>query len=260
PNKFLAKLASDMDKPDGFVVIEEDEIENVLSPLPVEDIWGVGEKTASRFQELGIETIEDLWQLSEKDLVSLFGKKGKDLYYLSRGIDNRQVEVEEDVASISHERTFAASLTGDDEIFAALMEMSERVVRRMRQKNLRGRTVFIKIRYDDFETLTRSLTLDNLISRADTLYGTGKKLLKKYSLLKRPVRLLGIGISNLSEGNNIQLSLFEDREKDERLTGAIDVIKDKFGEDSIFRAKKLMASELQKQKDNNKKNEDRQEL
>ncbi|MFW5995692.1 MAG: DNA polymerase IV [Halanaerobiaceae bacterium] len=258
PNKFLAKLASDMDKPDGFVVIEEEKIKDVLAPLPVDDIWGVGEKTFSRFQELGIKTIEDLWQLSEEELVSLFGKKGKKLFYLSRGIDDRRVEVEEDTVSISHERTFASSLTDDDEISAALMEMSERVVRRMRKKGLRGRTVFIKIRYDDFETLTRSLTQDRLISRADILYETGKTLLKKYSLLKRPVRLLGIGLSNLSGDKNVQLSLFEDKEKDERLTGAIDVIKDKFGENSIFRARKLLDTELQNGNiSGDKKNEDR---
>ena len=240
PNKFLAKLASDMEKPDGFVVIEEDEILEILAPLPVKKIWGVGDKTAEKLINCGIETIGELREIPRKELAELFGKKGNDLFFLSRGIDNRPVEVGEDTSSISHERTFSTSLTKDDEIYAALMDMSEMVTRRLREKELKGRTVFIKVRYDNFDTLTRSHTLNEKIFTAESLYNTGKKLLKKYSLLKKPVRLLGIGISNLTASQNTQLSLFCDKRKDERLTGTIDSINDKFGEKTIFRAKNLI--------------------
>ncbi|MFW6035113.1 MAG: DNA polymerase IV [Halothermotrichaceae bacterium] len=244
PNKFLAKLASDMDKPDGFFIIEEDQIDNILEPLSVRKIWGVGKKSAELLESRGIKTIRDLKQLSQNDLKALFGKSGTKLYKLCRGIDNRRVSTEEEVKSISHEETFIEDLADKDSIYAHLMEMSERVSRRMRKKGLRGSTIFIKIRYADFKTYTRRSTIADFINDTDTIYRVGKNLVKR--LLNKPVRLLGIGVSNLKKNETTQLSLFDSKKKIEGITKTIDKIKDNFGEKGIFRARSLNGKDRRK--------------
>ncbi len=238
-NKFLAKLASDLDKPDGFMVIKEEEINQVLEPLPIGKLWGVGRKTEKILNELGINTIGKLKKLNQDELVAIFGKMGLQLYQLARGLDERSVEPEYAAKSISHEETFAVSVSNKNEIMACLMEMSAKVARRLRQKDLRGSTVFIKIRYDDFTTLTRRITLGSSTNSTDTIYQTGKRLLEKERLLTRPVRLLGIGIGNFSKGAQTQLSLFSNELKEYDLNKAIDRIKDRYGERGIIRARNL---------------------
>lgn len=238
-NKFLAKLASDLDKPDGFMVIKEEEINQVLEPLPIGKLWGVGRKTEEILNDLGINTIGKLKKLNQDELVAIFGKMGLQLYQLARGLDERSVEPEYAAKSISHEETFAISLSNKNELMACLMEMSAKVARRLRQKDLRGSTVFIKIRYDDFTTLTRRITLGSSTNSTDTIYQTGKRLLEKEPLLTRPVRLLGIGIGNFSKGAQTQLSLFSNKLKEYDLNKAIDRIKDRYGERGIIRARNL---------------------
>ena len=237
-NKFLAKLSSDMEKPDGFVVLREDEIEEILNPLSVSDLWGVGEKTEKILAQKGIKTVAMLKNLSLADLESLLGKQGRKLYFLARGKDKSPVNPVIEVKSISHEETFTESLVAKDKIFAVLLDLTQKVVYRLRKKNLYGTTIFIKVRYNDFRTITRRNTITCPVNNIDRIYNEGRELLERDKLLKRPIRLLGIGISNLCSNKNKQLSLFSVKNKDE-LSSTIESIKDKYGEQSIGRVRNL---------------------
>lgn len=242
-NKFLAKLASDLEKPDGFVVIRHREVDRVLEPLPVTEIYGVGQKTAVRLEEKGVETIADLKQLSRRDLISLFGKYGGELYKLARGIDNRQVQPFSETKSISNETTFKESLKDKEDILSVLMVLTEKVCRRLRSKNLRACTVFIKVKYDNMKTHTRSKTLQQAVHDTETIYRAARKLLLHSNLTRYPLRLLGVGTSSLTEDKSRQLSLFTDgkqhRQKD-RLLATVDDLKERFGEESIQRGRELI--------------------
>ncbi|HLV09626.1 MAG TPA: DNA polymerase IV, partial [Halanaerobiales bacterium] len=142
PNKFLAKLASDMDKPDGFFVIEEDRIAEILEPLSVNKMWGVGKKATKVLKNKGISTVGQLKKLSLNELSAIFDKMGIQLYYLSRGIDNRSVSQDDEIKSISHEETYSQDLKDREEIYQKLLSMAERVSRRMRKKGYKGNTIF----------------------------------------------------------------------------------------------------------------------
>lgn len=238
-NKFLAKLASDMNKPDGFFIIKENQVDEILEPLPVNKIWGVGKKTEKILKHKGIDTIARLRKISQNQLSKLLGNNGKKLYYLARGIDNRKVEVNNIIKSISHEETYQENLIDKNKIMASLMRMSSKVSRRLRLKEFLGNTIAIKVRYGDFTTYTRRITLSTYTNDIDKIYQAGLYLLEKEQLWSKPIRLLGIGVSNLSKNKQNQLSLFNDNIKDEELKKAIDGLKDRFGENSIFRARKL---------------------
>ena len=192
-NKFLAKLASDMEKPDGFFVIEEKDIDRILEPLDVGKIWGVGKRTAEILKSKGIDTIGRLKTLTIEELETLLGKNGVRLYYLSRGIDNRRVEVNNPVKSISHEETFAEDISDRNLILASLLRMSIKVSRRLRKAGLVGNTIEVKIRYGDFTTYTRSISISVGTNQTDIIYQKAIYLLEKNKLLNRPIRLLGVG-------------------------------------------------------------------
>lgn len=238
-NKFLAKLASDMEKPDGFFVIEDKDIDRILEPLDVNKIWGVGKKTAEILRSRGIDTIGRLKTLPLEELENLLGKNGIRLYYLSRGIDNRKVEVDNPVKSISHEETFAENISDKNAILSSLLRMSSKVSRRLRKAGLNGNTIDVKIRYGDFTTYTRSISIAVGTNNTDVIYQKAIYLLEKNKLLNQPVRLLGVGVSNLSPEGPEQLSLFENNQKTDDLTKTIDFIRDKFGETSLIRARNL---------------------
>ncbi|NLJ84477.1 MAG: DNA polymerase IV [Halanaerobiaceae bacterium] len=238
-NKFLAKLASDMEKPDGFFVIEDKDIDRILEPLDVNKIWGVGKKTAEILRSRGIDTIGRLKTLPLEELENLLGKNGIRLYYLSRGIDNRKVEVDNPVKSISHEETFAENISDKNAILSSLLRMSSKVSRRLRKAGLIGNTIDVKIRYGDFTTYTRSISIAVGTNNTDVIYQKAIYLLEKNKLLNQPVRLLGVGVSNLSPEGPEQLSLFENNQKTDDLTKTIDFIRDKFGETSLIRARNL---------------------
>lgn len=238
-NKFLAKLASGMDKPDGFFIINEDCVDEILEPLSVNKIWGVGKKTEEILKRRGIDKIAHLKKLSLNELEAILGKLGIQLYYLSRGIDNRSVEVGSDIKSISHEETFHEDISDRNQILSCLLRMSSKVSRRLRQHDFEGNTIFIKVRYGDFTTYTRRLTIFSATNDTDEIYKTGLRLLEREDLLKEPVRLLGIGVSNISKESRKQLSLFSDKIKEDKLSKTIDGLKDKFGNKSIIRARNL---------------------
>ena len=238
PNKFLAKLASDLDKPDGLVVVPTDAIEAFLEPLPVSRLWGVGKVSNRDLAEMGVYTIGDLRRLPEELLVSRFAKSAAHWARLARGIDDRRVVPDRDAKSISHETTFATDI-GDAEVLRSwLLELTEQVATRLRRQGLRGKTVFIKVRYADFHTVTRSESLDAPSNVTRELYVTAARLLQaQLARSPRPVRLLGMGASGITSEELEQGQLFEteDREQQRRIDTVVDSIKSRFGNRALRR-------------------------
>ena len=242
PNKFLAKLASDLEKPDGFTVIRADAVQATLDPLPVKRIWGVGRVTQARMAELGIHTICDLRSRSMDELQQAFGSSSNRYWHLARGLDDRKVEPDREAKSISHETTFATDVESMDELLAWLMELTEQVATRLRNKGVTGRTVQLKLRYHDFSTITRSHSLTAPTNQTDRLWNAARTLLTTQLPDRRlQVRLIGMGVTNLQHGGPDQLELFADEPEDAsdrgaRLDTLADEIRGRFGTDALRRA------------------------
>jgi DNA polymerase-4 len=238
PNKFLAKLASDLQKPDGFVVVDGTKINEFLDPLPVSRIWGVGRVTDKAFEKLGIRTIQQLRELPQNFLEERFGKLGTHVWKLAQGVDDRPVIPDRGAKSISNETTFPADIDQLDVLQSCLMELTEQVARRLRRSELRGRTVHIKVRYHDFETITRSQTLAAATSSTNELWQVALEMLTN-RLPDRHLcaRLLGMGVSGLESADEQQRTLFDQQKdrRDERLDEVTDQIKDRFGKRSVRR-------------------------
>jgi DNA polymerase-4 len=241
-NKFLAKIASDLDKPDGLVIIKNEEIANVLDNLSIKKIPGVGDKTAQKLNEIGIYKIKQLKNLNLSELNKLFGKNGKQLYDLIRGKDDRKVQTNEEAKSISNETTFQSDIKEMELLLKHLSQLSQKVTRRMRKKQLVGNTVFIKIKDNNFKVRTRRITVKRYIDSTDDLYKLSKQLLENVKI-KKPIRLIGVGIAGLKAKNKEQMSLFQSSENKDEFNLAIDSIKDKFGNKSIRRARDLLEKE-----------------
>ena len=210
PNKFLAKIASDIGKPDGFVVVAPHEVPSFLDPLPVSRLWGVGKVTGRVFERLNIRTIADVRRMPESELRRLLGEWGTHLHELAQGIDDRVVVPDREAKSISHETTFAVDL-GDPEILRAwLRELTEHVGWRLRRNELRGRTVQLKVRFADFKTITRARTLELPTDITDEIWKAASELLEtKVTLRGRRVRLIGVGVSGLDSAGPVQQTLFD---------------------------------------------------
>lgn len=241
PNKFLAKLASDIQKPNGFVVIRQDEVQSFLDPLPVSRLWGVGKATHATFERYGIKTIRQVREQSVEFLSDKFGKHGIQLWELAQGIYHRKVVSERKAKSVSNETTFSEDITDKTVLHAWIMQLSEQVAYRLRQKKTRGRTIQFKIRYNDFSTYTRAESLDKLTNSTRLISENAKALLDS-CLLKnsKPVRLIGVGVSGLAEeGETLpqQTDLFNpvDDEKQNEIDELTDKINQRFGKRSIHR-------------------------
>ncbi len=238
-NKLVAKIASDLEKPRGFVVVPHGREAEFLAPLPVEKLWGVGEVTATRLHEMGIFTIGQLAELPGAQLEARFGRRGHDLARQAKGVDDSAVVVEREEKSLSRETTFAEDV-GDPKLLRRwLLTLSESVARQLRRRGLHGRTVKLKLRYSDFETLTRQVTLETPTDLEQVIFDRAKALLDKAWDRNRRVRLIGVGVSKFDTEAR-QLTLFEDQdeakiEKLRRLSRSVDQIRDKYGEDAIRR-------------------------
>lgn len=238
-NKFLAKLASDLQKPDGFVIVQPNRVQEFLDPLSVERLWGVGKKTAEQLHKLNIKTVKDLRHLEKGYLTQLFGVLGNQLYQLAQGIDERLVESGRKVKSIGHETTFVKDIVDQDVLETALLKLAVNVGRRLRKEVFKGKTITLKVRYDDFRTISRSHTLPQATDIDDVIYLEARNLLREVSL-KQPIRLIGVTVNNLTAKSEDQLSLFSEPQKyNETLTKIIDLVNDKYGEKSITRARLL---------------------
>ena len=238
PNKFLAKIASDLKKPDGFVVVEPEHVREFLDPLPVERLWGVGKQGSKIFHRLGIHTIGQLRQWPLEAIKRRAGAGGELLWELAHGVDDRPVVPEREAKSISHETTFEHDISDLDLLRAWLVDLVEQVGCRLRRHGLRGRTVNLKVRFADFSTITRSLTLPEPTNLTQELWQSADHMLcRRLPPGHPPVRLLGMGVSGLDDARLIQRTFFDqpEREKLARLDAVTDQIKDRFGSTSLHR-------------------------
>jgi DNA polymerase-4 len=217
-NKFLAKIASDYQKPDGIFVIEPHKAETFVDKLPVNKFFGVGKVTSKRMEELGIKTGYDLKQWSELDLAREFGKAGISYYNFARGIDNREVESERVRKSLGAEVTFLDDLDEIVDILGALDQIAHEVQRRSEKRKFMAKTVTLKVKYSDFTIITRSKTSNNFVNSYEKLFEIGKELLLQVEdLEEKKIRLMGLTLKksdadlNLLLSEGIQLKLdFED--------------------------------------------------
>lgn len=196
-NKFLAKVASGINKPDGLTVIRPEEAEAFIASLPIERFFGVGRVTAARMRKMGIETGADLQDLDEAELVRRFGKVGRHYYRIVRGLDNRPVQPDRRRKSVGAERTFFEDIADVEEMEAEIAEIAGHVARRLERAGARGRTVTLKIKFHDFVVRTRSRTVPDVVGDPEELALLGRQLLLAPMPPDRPVRLLGLSVSNL---------------------------------------------------------------
>jgi DNA polymerase-4 len=238
PNKFVAKIASDLKKPDGFVVVEEEGIRAFLDPLPVGRIWGVGKVTGKVFEKLGVRTIGELRLLNGPLLDQVFGSSGQHYWRLANGIDDRRVVPDRSAKSISHETTFPKDIRDRELLRTCLAELVEQVGRRLRRHDRRCRSIELKIRFADFRTVTRSATLPEATDITQELLRVGVELLtNNLSARPAPIRLLGFGVHGL-EHEIVQPMLFEDvdRDKQRKVDSVSDRIAERFGKAALRRA------------------------
>ncbi len=237
PNKFLAKLASDLRKPDGLVVIAADAVQESLDPLPVERLWGVGTETLRRFARLGVRTVGEARALSLDRLRSEFGTAGDHFYRLARGADEREVSPDHEAKSISHEITFARDVSDLDHLRTVVLHQVEDVAYRLRRHHLFASTVTLKLRYPEFRTITRAGALPEPTQGTQALWQAAARVFDVWAAREAgPLRLIGAAAGNLSAGTDRQLSLFEaDDPRDRLLDAALDRLRERFGPDAVRR-------------------------
>lgn len=197
-NKFLAKIASDYNKPNGLFIIKPKEAERFIETLEIERFFGVGKVTAKRMHQLGIKNGWDLKQRSESDLVAVFGKAGAIYYQNVRGIDNRPVESHRERKSIGAEMTFETDYDSFEILSRELRAIAGEVIERISKKQFKGRTVTLKVKFADFKNITRSKTVPEAVTDYDALYNLGYDMLKEVDISPK-VRLLGLSIKNIDE-------------------------------------------------------------
>jgi DNA polymerase-4 len=240
PNKYLAKLASDLEKPDGFVVITRENARELLADLPVRRLWGVGKQTQKLLAKKGINTIGDVTSTPLDELEARLGVLARRLKNLALGVDHRPVVSDWEAKSISNERTFAHDIGDAGELREIADTLSEMVSKRLRKSGLLAHTVQIKARYPDFTTLTRAVTLADPTELTQTIRDAVRDLLEnKLDRKGRPLRLLGVGVSNFVHPEDEMGDLFADcnREKSAGVDHLIDELQDRFGSDVIHRGR-----------------------
>lgn len=250
PNKFLAKIASDLQKPDGLVVVDPNRIEEFLELLPVGRMWGVGKVTGTVLDKMGVETIGDLRRVDAEILNQCFGSQGIHFHKLSQGIDHREVIPDRKAKSISHERTFESDITDRQALRAWTLELCELVARRLRQQSLKGRTIQLKVRFSDFRTISRSHSLTEATNVTAEIWEIAAELLDAAIPKQHTgVRLLGVGVHQFERKQKVQQSLFasDGEQKQQRLDSAADQIQNKFGLDSLARGSAILHHQKRKE-------------
>jgi len=238
-NKFLAKLASDLNKPDGLTILTPENLEAVLSPLPVGRIWGIGPKAAKKLESMNLKTIGDLRRMSAPWFVDHFGSDGEHFRRLVFGIDDRPVQSDAEAKQISQETTFEVDLAEADEVRRVLLEQVEQVARRLRRHGLRAGGVTLKIRYGDFQTITRSATFPDPTDITAELWRLGQDTFNRWaSVGYRPVRLIGFAARSLTR-DTPQAMLFEDpaQQRQQRVDQVVDAITQRLGPGAIRRGR-----------------------
>ena len=238
PNKFLAKLASARGKPNGLLVVPADRVKEFLHPLPIDALWGVGPQTSEVLRKLGLSKVGHVADLPRRTLERAVGESlGAHLYNLANGIDERPVVTHEPAKSIGSEETFLTDLDSKDVILRELLRLSDRTAERLRAKGLCGRTVGIKVRYANFQTLTRAKTLGAEIDTPPEIYGVAKALFERLDRAGQRIRLLGVTVSGLVPGPpKRQMFLLEGDPRQVRwedASKAVDAIRRRFGREAV---------------------------
>ncbi len=245
-NKMVAKIATEVGKPNGLVVVPPGAETEFLAPLPVDMLWGVGPKSKERLVEAGVDTIGALARLSDAQLIALFGERGPELAARAHGRDERPVMESHARRSISIERTFAEDLSDGERLRRILISMSEELGGRLRKERLAGNTVRIKLRWPDFSTITRQVRLDQPTDHDTEIFEAAYGLFRATRKRGQKVRLLGIAVADLGPQVR-QLDLFDTSwMQDGRLLEAVDSIRKKFGRDALRRASSLRKKQERK--------------
>jgi DNA polymerase-4 len=234
-SKLVAKIASDLNKPDGLTVVPHGHEAEFLAPLPIKRLWGVGRKTLSALKLLGVQTIGDLTRFSLDFLEKKFGKHGRHMYFCARGIDQREVETRHSAKSIGNEETFDRDVTDLQQIKKELLRLATKVGERLRRHHFSGRAITLKVKYHDFITVSRSITMAQPTNDSRQLYQAVLSLLPKTLAGAKPVRLVGIAVDKLQEDSlPKQLDLFGSKKTGRKeLNRAIDQINKRFGSHTI---------------------------
>jgi DNA polymerase-4 len=245
-NKLVSKIATEVGKkwskrknepPFGLTIVPAGEEAQFLAPLPADMLWGVGPKTSARLTELGIHTIGDIANWPETEMSRLFGENGRDLWHHAHGIDDRPIVTEYETKSISQETTFNIDVRDDKTLEETVREQSMDVGKQLRKNDLAGKTVKVKIRWPDFTTITRQVTLPTATDNGEEIYKAALKLLNTVRKSNQAVRLIGVGVSGIGAPIR-QLSLWDERsEKSRKLQQAVDALQEKYGKDVIDREK-----------------------
>jgi DNA polymerase IV len=236
-NKLCAKVASDLRKPDALVVVPPGEEAAFLAPLPIRRLWGVGPQAQAALGDYGVTTIGQLAAIPSGTLHRRFGRHGDDLAARARGEDRSPVQTMHAPKSVGHEHTFDTDTADVGRLEATLLDLAESVASRLRRHDLAAGTVQLKLRYEGFETLTRQAPLPRQTRESAPLYAATLALLRRTLVAGRGVRLIGLTAINLADTQ--QLTLFDSPERNDRLTRSIDVVRSRFGEDAITRARLL---------------------
>jgi nucleotidyltransferase/DNA polymerase involved in DNA repair len=243
-SKFVAKVASDLDKPDGLVVVPEDREREFLAPLEVARLWGAGPRAQEKFRRLGVQTIGDVVALGRPRLVEAFGEAmGNRFHELSRGRDDRTVLPHHGRKSLSKETTFLHDVSDRHVVETTLLRLCEDAARGLRKRGLAGSTVTVKLRWEGFETVTRQTTLETPVDTTERLWPVARELLRVADRAERRVRLIGVGVSALASVEEldlarVQLGLFgpDAPATEDRLARAVDQLRERFGSHAVTRA------------------------
>jgi DNA polymerase-4 len=240
PSKLVAKIASDLGKPDGLVVVRPGEVEDFLAPLAIARLWGVGGVGQARLQTLGIRTFGDVRRLELKTLKGMFGTLGESLYNRCRGIDDRPVVTDRKAKSIGHERTFGENLNSLEQCHAQVVDLAERVAWRLRRAGRAAGTITLKVRNGEFKTITRNRTLAEPTLESAAIVREASALLDAWAKRSfEPVRLLGVSASHLAAPEGPGLFDAAEHAKSSRVDVAADAIRSRFGDGAIGRASSL---------------------
>jgi len=242
PNMFVAKVASDLQKPDGLTICEAGQEKIFLAPLPIKKLWGVGPKTEAQLQKIGFTTIGHVAQCSQKMLAEKLGKWGAHLWELANGIDARPVEDWGPRKSISQEHTYDQDVADLNMVEQTIWRIADGLSADMRRMELKGQVLTMKIRLEGFETFTRQRKLPEYMNDAETIRAVALELFRKFDCKGKKVRLIGVGMSHLNNTGGEQLSLFQsdnDRQHRDRVVNLLETIRDKHGEEAATRASLL---------------------
>jgi DNA polymerase-4 len=235
-NKFLAKIASDLDKPRGFAVLSQEEAVSFLAPRPVGFIWGVGKASAARLEQDGYRVISDLQRAEETDLMKRYGVEGRRLWRLARGIDDRSVNPERETKSVSSETTFNEDIASYKPLEKLLWQLSERVSARLKASGIAGGTITLKLKSADFRLRTRARSLGEPTQLAARIFEAGRELLAR-EIDGTKYRLIGIGVSNLTEGEKADAAdlINQQAMRTAKAEHAIDKVREKFGKAAMVK-------------------------